>query len=71
MIGGVSHELVRHRIASYSQESTRFCCYSKDKYGNELTFIEPYFWTGHNDTENYEAWKQACQNAEKNLLRTN
>lgn len=38
---GVSHELVRHRIASYSQESTRYCNYSKDKFGNELTFVRP------------------------------
>lgn len=36
---GVSHELVRHRMASYAQESTRYCNYSKDKFGNELTFI--------------------------------
>lgn len=40
---GVSHELVRHRIASYSQESTRYCNYSRDKFGNELTFIMPKF----------------------------
>lgn len=39
---GVSHELVRHRIASFAQESTRYCNYSKDKFGNELTFIEPF-----------------------------
>ena len=38
---GVSHEIVRHRVASYSQESTRYNNYSKDKYGNELTFIKP------------------------------
>lgn len=38
---GVSHELVRHRIASFSQESTRYCNYSKDKFQNELTFIIP------------------------------
>ena len=38
---GVSHEIVRHRIASYSQESTRYCNYSKDKFENELTFIKP------------------------------
>ena len=38
---GVSHEIVRHRIASFSQESTRFCNYSDDKFGNELTFILP------------------------------
>ena len=36
---GVTHEIVRHRMASYSQESTRYCNYSKDKFGNELTFI--------------------------------
>lgn len=34
-------ELVRHRLASYAQESTRYCNYSKDKFGNELTFIIP------------------------------
>ena len=38
---GVSHELVRHRLCSFSQESTRYCNYSKDKFGNELTFIMP------------------------------
>ena len=38
---GVSHELVRHRVFSFAQESTRFCNYSKDKFGNELTFIIP------------------------------
>ena len=38
---GVSHELVRHRVFSFAQESTRFCNYSKDKFGSELTFITP------------------------------
>ena len=38
---GVSHELVRHRMASYAQESTRYCNYSNEKFGNELTFIIP------------------------------
>lgn len=38
---GVSHELVRHRIASFSQESTRYCNYSKDKFDGQLTFIIP------------------------------
>jgi thymidylate synthase (FAD) len=38
---GVSHEIVRHRLASFSQESTRYCNYSKDKFGNQLTFIIP------------------------------
>lgn len=38
---GVSHEFVRHRVFSFAQESTRYCNYSKDKFGGELTFIEP------------------------------
>jgi len=43
---GVSHEIVRHRIASYAQESTRYCNYSKDKFNNQLTFIIP-CWSDH------------------------
>lgn len=50
---GVSHELVRHRLASFAQESTRYCNYSKDKFGNELTFIEPCFWS---DTYPSNTW---------------
>lgn len=38
---GVSHEFVRHRVFSFAQESTRYCNYNKDKFGNELTFIIP------------------------------
>jgi len=38
---GVSHEFVRHRVMSFAQESTRYCNYSKDKFGNEITFIIP------------------------------
>jgi thymidylate synthase (FAD) len=40
---GVTHEIVRHRIAAYAQESTRFCNYSKARFGNHLTFIKPCF----------------------------
>lgn len=47
---GVSHELVRHRIASFSQESTRYCNYSKDKHSNQLTFIQPN-WISDKDIE--------------------
>ncbi|GHU56885.1 thymidylate synthase [Clostridia bacterium] len=56
---GVTHELVRHRIASYSQESTRYCNYSKDKFGNELTFIMPSFW--EENTAEYKKWVQTMQ----------
>ena len=41
---GVSHELVRHRAASFAQESTRYCNYSQDKFGNEITVIAPVFY---------------------------
>lgn len=46
---GVSHELVRHRLASYSQESTRYCNYSQDKFGEEITVIEPCFFDDISD----------------------
>ena len=60
---GVSHELVRHRIASYSQESTRYCNYSKDKFGKELTFVKPCFWAEDNFA--YKAWLNHCDNTER------
>ena len=56
---GVTHEIVRHRIASYSQESTRYCNYTKDKFGNELTFIKPCFWS--EDSEEYRLWIETMQ----------
>lgn len=63
---GVSHEIVRHRIASYSQESTRYCNYSLDKYQNELTFIRPFFWA--DDPEKFQIWKDAMEMAERSYL---
>lgn len=49
---GVSHELVRHRVFSFAQESTRYCNYSKDKFGNELTFIKPSWY----DKDEHTTW---------------
>ena len=63
---GVTHEIVRHRLASYSQSSTRYCNYASDKFGNELTFIKPCFWD--EDDENYLLWKQTMEVVEKNYL---
>ena len=59
---GISHEIVRHRIASYSQESTRYCNYSKGRFGAELTFIEPFSLIG---TNAYGPWQEACLTSEK------
>lgn len=67
---GVSHEIVRHRLASYAQESTRYCNYGSNKFQRECTFIKP-IGLAHN---NYDAWEAACINAEDvyfNLLRDN
>ena len=61
---GVSHEIVRHRIASYSQESTRYCNYSNEKFGSELTFISPIFWKNEKSKELYDLWKQAMHEVE-------
>lgn len=63
---GITHELVRHRVASFSQESTRYANYSKNKFGNEITVIEPYFFT--EDDGSYQAWYRACLNAEASYL---
>lgn len=46
---GVSHEFVRHRVFSFAMESTRYCNYSKDKFGKEITFIEPTWYESSND----------------------
>lgn len=61
---GVSHEIVRHRIASYSQESTRYCNYNQDRFGKELTFIQPLFWD--EGTEEYKIWLRTMQMIEDN-----
>lgn len=74
---GVSHEFVRHRVMSFAQESTRYCNYSKDKFGNELTFIIP-CWIKDLEEKSYLAhaeyhhtkedaskqWYDACMNSE-------
>lgn len=60
---GVSHEIVRHRLASYCQESTRYCNYIKEEFGKEITFIQPsYLEYGR---RGWELWALACEQAEK------
>ena len=59
---GVSHEIVRHRLAAYCQESTRYCNYAGDKFGKEITVIRPMFWP--EDSVQYRAWKGLCETAE-------
>lgn len=64
---GVSHEIVRHRIASYSQESTRYCNYTKGKFGEEITVIEPCFW--NENSEEYQLWFKCMKYAEEMYLQ--
>ncbi len=64
---GVTHELVRHRIASYSQESTRYCNYMGEKFGRELTFIKPCFWA--EDDPEYAVWKEQMAQLEETYQR--
>jgi thymidylate synthase (FAD) len=63
---GVSHELVRHRLASFSQESTRYANYSKERFGGGITVIRPFFWAA--DSSLYAAWLNAMGQAEKAYL---
>lgn len=58
----VSHEIVRHRTSSFAQESTRYCNYSGDKYGNEITVIAP-SWCDDDGTE-YANWAIGCRACE-------
>jgi thymidylate synthase (FAD) len=59
---GISHEIVRHRLASFSQESTRYANYSKDKFGSEITVIRPFFWA--EDSREYGLWLEAMEKVE-------
>ena len=61
---GVTHELVRHRLVSYSQESTRYCNYGKNRFGNEITVIEP---PGLTETQR-DIWTKAVLCAEERYL---
>lgn len=60
---GVSHEIVRHRMASYCQESTRYCNYSRGQFGGEITVIEPCYL--EKNTPQWWSWVAACNESEE------
>jgi thymidylate synthase (FAD) len=64
---GVSHELVRHRLCSFVQESTRYCNYDEDKFGRELTVIKPSTWDSWSESQK-DWWKGSLEYAELNYL---
>jgi len=63
----ITHEIVRHRPVSYLQESQRYCRYSQDKFGNEITFIKPMFFK--KGSEEYRLWEQAMAETEEIYLK--
>jgi len=71
---GVTHEMVRHRIASYAQESTRYCNYSKDKMGAGINVIAidsgfSYDLDNPIDIEKYNVWTEAMNQSELAYLK--
>ena len=64
---GVYKDLTRHRHASFSIESTRYCNYGKDKFENQIKFIEPV--NIEKNTELYEEWKTSCEEIEKHYIK--
>lgn len=60
---GISHEIVRHRIASFAQESTRYCNYGSDKFGEEITVIKPYAFA--KGSPECDTWFDSCIAAER------
>ena len=63
----VTHEIVRHRPCSFLQESQRYCRYSQDKFGNQVTFIRPMFFAP--DSAEYKVWQQAMELTENLYLQ--
>ncbi len=63
---GTYKDLTRHRFASFSVESTRYCSYNKDKYGNEITVVNPVYME---DKEVFETWKKAIEDMEKAYMK--
>lgn len=64
---GVYKDLTRHRIASFSIESTRYCNYGKDKFDNQIKFIKPV--NIDEGTELYEEWKKSCEEIEEHYIK--
>lgn len=63
---GTYKDLTRHRFASFSVESTRYCSYNKDKYGNEIAVVNPVYME---DKEVFETWKKAVEDMEKAYMK--
>lgn len=67
---GITHELVRHRVFSFAQSSTRYCNYSTGKFGSEITVVKPFFFDGLNDSNamRWKLWEKSCEDAEQSYM---
>ncbi|MDR0718126.1 MAG: FAD-dependent thymidylate synthase [Treponema sp.] len=63
---GITHELVRYRLCSFVQESTRYCNYGSGKFGNEVAFVMP---SGLDDLLRKGEWIQSCRDSEDQYLK--
>ena len=63
----ITHEIVRHRPCSFLQESQRYCRYSEDKFGSEVTFIQPMFF--EQGSSEYAVWQKAMEDTEQMYLQ--
>lgn len=63
---GFTHEIVRHRPASFAQESTRYCSYNKDKFGNEISYIKPSYLS--DDNKSMSIWSDVMRVIEKEYM---
>ncbi len=63
----VTHELVRHRVASYLQESQRYCRYGEARFGGEVAFIRPCFY--QEGSEEFAVWRRAMEESEQHYLQ--
>lgn len=64
---GITHEIVRHRMASFAQESTRYCNYSQGKFGGEITVVKPFYLDA--SKLGYEVWVDDMKKAEASYMR--
>jgi len=63
----VSHEIVRHRLCSFLQESQRYCRYSQDQFDGQVTFIKPTFY--EEGSEEFRVWQETMETAENSYLK--
>lgn len=64
---GISHEIVRHRLASYAQESSRYCNYGQERFGEEITVVKPS--DIPSEGLEFDIWEEAMEHAERNYFR--